>query len=163
MALTSAASRCAICDEKLDRPYTATSGVVFPREHLLWRYCDAPLHFDCLETWPHRVEFSLGYFNWWVQNYESGYGHLLRKENDWILVTGPDMSNGMSYFAAVHLREWPFRLYSKWTEWDRFVSSGFPDNLIEDSLQVAEQVMEEVVKIAPDLDSLMYLLEKERG
>lgn len=32
----------------LSKPYTATSGVVFPEGDELWRYCDAPLHLECL-------------------------------------------------------------------------------------------------------------------
>ncbi|MGE6760607.1 hypothetical protein ACQKGO_21490 [Corallococcus interemptor] len=41
---------CAICGSTdLSKPYTATSGVFFDEGDELWRYCDAPLHLECLE------------------------------------------------------------------------------------------------------------------
>ncbi len=63
MAIIDNDSRCVICIEKLERPYLATSGVAFPAEHRLNKYCDAPLHQDCVENWDDRIEFSEGYYN----------------------------------------------------------------------------------------------------
>ena len=59
MALITAASRCAICNELLGRrPYLATSGVFLAPADPLSRYCDAPLHWDCYERWPERARFA---------------------------------------------------------------------------------------------------------
>jgi len=90
MAIIMADTRCPICNNKLDKPYTVTSGVVFARTHPLWQFCDAPLHFDCLETWPSRIKFSEGYFNAVLQHYQTGSGgFLLIQEKDWLFATGP--------------------------------------------------------------------------
>lgn len=62
MALIAKNSRCAICEKLLGRgPYLATSGIAFPVDDPLWRFCDAPLHWDCYEHWPHRARFARQY------------------------------------------------------------------------------------------------------
>jgi len=62
VALITKDSRCAICDGSLrDGSYLATSGVAFPAGDPLWRFCDAPLHWDCYEHWPHRLRFAHQY------------------------------------------------------------------------------------------------------
>lgn len=160
MALILPDTRCPICNERLDRPCTATSGVVFPPEHPLWDYCDAPLHFDCLAIWPHRVEFSEGYFHSEIEACESGYGHLLIKETNWVLTCGPAFIDSLPYCAVIYLREWPFRLYSRWGEWDSFVTGEFRNNLIGTALAAAEQTMVEVVKVVPNLSALTALFKK---
>ena len=163
MALITSDTRCPICNEKLDRPFTATSGCVFSPEHPLWGYCDAPLHFDCLESWVHRVEFSEAYFNAVVQYHESGNGgHLLKKDVNWILATGPCVINSLPYYVEVRFREWPFRLYSRWQEWDKFISSEFRNGIIGNALQLAEQTMDTIIQIAPDLSALTRLLQEKR-
>jgi hypothetical protein len=59
MALITKGSRCAICNKQLgEEPYLATSGVFFPADDPLWSFCDAPLHWDCYEHWPHRSRFA---------------------------------------------------------------------------------------------------------
>ena len=88
MALVGPESRCPICDGLLDRPFTATSGVAFPRGHRLWRYCDAPLHFDCLAAWPDREEFSRAYFVSALANGWRGRATILRATARWFLACG---------------------------------------------------------------------------
>lgn len=39
----------------------ATSGVWYEPDHPLWRYCDAPMHWDCYERWPERQRFAADY------------------------------------------------------------------------------------------------------
>jgi hypothetical protein len=108
------------------------------------------------------VEFSEAYFNLALQQYESGHGYLLKKGFDWIFATGPCAASSLPCFAEVRLREWPFRLYSRWAEWNEFVSGKFRDDLIGGGLEVAEQIMTKIIKLAPDLTSLMRLLELKR-
>lgn len=89
MALILSTTTCAICDEKLDRPFLTTSGVAFVPGHPLFEFCDAPLHFDCVEAWPSRIEFSEAYFRLVLEYHEAGHGYLLKKKDDWFFSTGP--------------------------------------------------------------------------
>ena len=159
MALIFADSTCAICGERLDRPYTATSGCAFSEEHPLWRYCDAPLHLDCLARWPSRVEFSRGYFDQTIEMRRAGYGHILARGQSWALVCGPRVINRLPYFAEVRLADWPFRLYSRWGQWADFVSGGYARGLEGVALAAAERVMDEVREVAPDDPALSRLLQ----
>jgi hypothetical protein len=64
MALIVASSRCAICGElRRERdPFFATSGCAVEPDHLLWRFCDAPMHWSCYASWPDRPAFARAYF-----------------------------------------------------------------------------------------------------
>lgn len=159
MAIILENTRCPICNEKLDRPFTSTSGAIFPREHLLWSFCDAPLHLDCLEAWPHRVEFSQGYFDSHLKRHQMGYGYLLKQEANWLWATGPHVSDSFPSFTAIYLREWPVTLYSEWNGWEQFVAGGFRQHLVGRVLEVSIQIMSEVAQVAPDLNSLIRLYE----
>jgi hypothetical protein len=158
MALILPNTPCAICGGQLDRVYTATSGCAFPQGHPLWGYCDAPLHLDCLETWPHREEFSRGYFDQAVESHRSGYGHILARGESWVLVCGPRAAGGLPYFAEVRLADWPFRLYSKWEAWPDFAGGGFREGLEGTALVAAESAMAGVREVAPDESRLSRLL-----
>ena len=158
MALIFADSTCAICGERLDRPFTATSGCAFPEGHPLWRYCDAPLHLDCLERWPHRERFSRRYFDLAVGEHGAGYGHILAGGESWVLVCGPHTKNKTPYFAAVRLPDWPLRLYSRWERWPDFINGGYKEGLGGAALAAAERAMAEVSAVAPDVPALLRLL-----
>jgi hypothetical protein len=160
VALITPTSVCAICGSKLDRAYTATSGVAFPRGHRLWVYCDAPLHLNCLENWPDRIAFSLGYFQNTLDFCGFGITHLLARGDNWILICGPCVIEGNPYYAAIHLKDWPFRLYSHWNEWDEFITGGFQEGLEGKALTAAQNVINEVKKVAPNLKALKDLLEQ---
>lgn len=171
MALIFESSTCAICGELLDRPYTATSGVFFPYENLLYRYCDAPLHFECLERWPERGTFSAGYFEMALNDYRL-YGNLLIEQDNWILGCGrtrynkpPEwisgsLRNELPHYAEVRLSDWPFRLYSYWSDWDTFIGEGYREGLAGEALKATERIMAEVRQVAPDGRALLGLLEK---
>jgi len=158
MALILANTSCAICHEQLDRAYTATSGCAFGEGHPLWPYCDAPLHLDCLERWPHREQFSRGYFDAAVESRHAGYGHLLFQTQSWVLVCGPNVNGGHPYFAEVRLTDWPFRLYSKWEAWDEYAAKGYREGLENAALLAADDAMAEVRHVAPDTRALETLL-----
>jgi hypothetical protein len=75
-----------------------------------------------LLDWPHRAEFSAGYFR-----IRSG-GHVLLEAEEWRLCSGPIQYGpqgkvSLPYYAEICLREWPVRLYSRFQEWDDFISS----------------------------------------
>lgn len=171
MALIFESSKCKICGELLDRPYTATSGVFFPEESPLYRYCDAALHFDCLERWPERVAFSAGYFEMALNDYQI-HGNLLMKKDNWILGCGrtrynklPEwisgsLRNELPHYAEVRIPDWPFRLYSYWSDWDNFIDEGYQEGLAGEALRVSKQIMAEVRQVAPDSRTLLDMLEK---
>jgi hypothetical protein len=164
---------CAICQGALDRAYLATSGVAFPESHPLYRFCDAPLHLDCLEEWPHRLQFSQGYFALFKQACQRGYATQLAIASDrsWSLGCGPcrrtctlkdfdrNRLNDWPYYVQVVLQDWPIRLYSYWNEWEAFVAGEYSKGWEGGALLAAHQRMAVVRTIAPDLPSLERLLE----
>src|SRR5262245_5549680 len=132
MAILHEGSTCAICGRRLERPYTATSGCAFAQDHELFEYCDAPSHLDCLAAWPHRREFSQAYYDQSLAGYRSGAGSLLHASERWFLACGPVVEEGRiaellkatpgePTFIEVRLAQWPFRLYSRWTDWNHYV------------------------------------------
>lgn len=103
-------SRCVICGSTdLERPYLATSGCPFPREHGLWRYCDGPMHFDCIENWEHRREFSRAYF---TRARDRGLqrNEVAAEGPDWVLMVN-------AHWHELTLAEWPLRLVTRPAEW----------------------------------------------
>jgi hypothetical protein len=112
-----------------------------------------------LEGWPHREEFSRGYFDVTIESRKQGYGHLLSQTESWVLVCGPRWNTGLPYFAEVRLTDWPFRLYSKWEDWGAYVGGGYREGLEGAALVAADRVMTEVRQIAPDGSALSELLQ----
>ena len=57
------ASRCAICNEILqkDQRLVATTHFIGEKTDPLWRYSDAPFHYDCFQTWDLREAFVKRY------------------------------------------------------------------------------------------------------
>ena len=115
-------SNCAICNEKIDEntPCLATSGVAFIPPHPLYQFCDVGLHQKCLSGWKHRREFSLGYVN--------GSGLILESTEDYRIVCGPmgygpNGKPGWPYYVEVRLCDWPVRLYSRFEDWESYLSA----------------------------------------
>lgn len=149
---------CAICGETdLNRPFTATSGCAFPPSDELWRFCDAPLHLDCLAGWDQRVRFSRAYFDMWREAARNGMGLVLREGNGWMLRCGPSMPGEAPYYAEIDLVEWPIRLYSRWNDWTESLSGGFVRELVGPALHAVERAIAEVRAIAPDARTLAAL------
>jgi hypothetical protein len=162
MALIHKRSRCAICEKPLDRPYTATSGCAFESDHHLWRYCDAPLHLDCLSDWPLRREFSRGYYDRSLGAFRAGPrgGTVLVVRDAWFLACGPVLEDnqttrllkatpGAPYYVEAVLADWPLRLYSRWHAWEGYIDGGFRQTLVGPALDAAEQVISELHLLAP--------------
>ncbi|MBN8226152.1 hypothetical protein JYK02_01365 [Corallococcus macrosporus] len=151
---------CAICGSTdLSKPYTATSGVAFPKEDELWRFCDAPLHFDCLARWPHRERFSRGYFDLWKDDSVLANG-VLSGGRAWVLRCGPAKREADPYYAEVRLSDWPMRLYSRWEQWTDFAAHQYREGLEDEALKAADAAMAEVRKVAADLESLSVLRQR---
>ncbi len=187
MALILPNSVCAICGENLDRPYTATSGVAFAKEHRLYRYCDAPLHNDCFEKWPDRTEFVGGYFQSTLHSFKAGLtGHLLAEGVNWALICGPyartdlrpaveagwfsaeaaeDMKEKLGdkpQYVTVILSEWLAQLNTNWDGWEHFVHEKYREHLEGGILLDVEAIMEQVRQLAPDNDALQTLLKNPK-
>ena len=143
-----ATSACAICGERLTRPYIATSGVAFPSSHPLWPYCDAPLHVDCLATWPHRMAFAAGYFERSLTRFQSA-GGLLRETPRWLLGAGL-VGSRVTYLDVV-MREWPIRFNAQREEWSDYLGGRFRQKLAGPALEAAEAIIPDVVDASIEL------------
>lgn len=149
---------CPICKGGFTdgRAYTVTSGVAFVPPHHLYEFCDTGLHFDCLERWPHRLEFSRGYFEGHRATFLR-YGTLLATESSWILGCGPAPIEKVPYYAEVDLVDWPCRLYSRWQDWDAFLAGGYADKIVGEALVAATQAIDRVRELVPDISALNRL------
>lgn len=163
MALIGPSSTCAICKGPLDRPYTATSGLVVDMPLALLKFCDAPLHFDCLEVWPHRAAFSEAWYEARVPRDDAGPHPVLIRTARFALVAGPALPGADPHYVEVLQRDWPVRLYSRWAAWNEFVKDGFKARLLGASLSASEMVMETVRSAAPDLAALTILHRQRTG
>jgi len=156
--------KCPICggDFKDGRPYTGTSGVAFAPPSPLYEYCDAGLHFECLEKWGSRKEFSEGYYQLHVENFQS-MGTLLFQGEDWVLGCGPAPLDKEPYYAEVDLKEWPCRLKTNWQDWNNFINGDYKNDLYGEALIKSEEIIENVKSIAPDLQTLINLRKNVRS
>ncbi len=67
MTLVSEQSQCPLCGKRVgDRPIFATWGVFGWPD--LMRYCDAAMHWECYEAWPHRERFAESYVRFSVES-----------------------------------------------------------------------------------------------
>lgn len=114
---------CPLCREKMDiqKNLFATSGVFFPPEHRLFKFCDAAMHWDCYERWPDRAEFASAYFQAEIdaqQNNEYWATVLLSED---VFVSVGLVADEVAVFLAetgseirVPTRLWNLWLRSKW-------------------------------------------------
>jgi hypothetical protein len=80
---------CPLCETPIGaKPFVATWGVPFVPPHRLYEYCEATMHYECLEGWADRVEFSLGYFHQFVGTDERRNGYILARTENWVLMCG---------------------------------------------------------------------------
>jgi hypothetical protein len=149
---------CPICREGFHdgRPYTGTSGVVFPSGHPLYQYCDAGLHFECLEGWADRGEFSKGYFEMKRRGFIS-IGTLLSEGPGWILGCGPAPLDRAPYYVEIDLEGWPCRLYSRWDNWGAFCFGKYKEGLSGQALAAADAAIGGVIRIVPNMSALVSL------
>ncbi|MCE7872493.1 hypothetical protein DYH09_19230 [bacterium CPR1] len=79
-------STCALCGELADsKEYMATSGVWYEPDHPLWRYCDAPMHWECYERWPEREAFARDYVAMRCSHQESPYWDTVYEDEQLVL------------------------------------------------------------------------------
>lgn len=148
-----ATSRCAICTGKLTRSFVATSGIAFPRSHRLFAFCDAPLHLDCLERWPDRLEFSAGYFSAGRTMFESA-GALLHEEATWLLGCG--IIGGRVTYVEVRMKEWPLRFIAAREHWVEYWQGKFAERLSGEALAAAQRIAAPVLVASAKLGLVFY-------
>lgn len=150
--------KCPICKGGFNdgRAYTGTSGVAFGPPHPLYEFCDAGLHFECLERWAPRADFSKGYFEGKRSTFMR-YGTLLASEPSWILGCGPAPIDKEPYYAEIDLVDWPCPLYSRWQSWDSFLAGGYTVGLVGEALVAATKAINRVREFAPNLNILSKL------
>jgi len=150
-------TQCPICGGLFDDGRTYTSvGVVFPREHFLYPFCDAGLHLECLENWPHRAELAKVSYDA-VRLDHLTMHTLLDEAPGWFLGCGPAKLNDDPYYAAVWISDWPLRLYTRFRQWPEFVQTGFSTGLTGTALHEATLAVESVRKRVPNLEALRQL------
>jgi hypothetical protein len=115
------------------------------------------------------VEFSRGYFDARLRSYQDGSaGFLLEATDSWFLACGPVLKNyevsrllgsdpREPHYAKVCLADWPFQLYSRWREWDDFVSYAYRGNLIGAAVDAVDEVMALVRVLAPTFEGIVRL------
>jgi hypothetical protein len=156
VALITSDSTCAICRTGLDRPYIATSGTVDVEPRLL-EFCDAPLHLDCLATWPDRVALARAYFEAEIEHHAVPPCAILHRGTDVALVAGESLPGATPYYVTVCLRDWPLALGARWHGWAGFVGGEFDAGLSGEALAAVASAMRVVRALAPDLAALEAL------
>lgn len=121
MALIFDGATCAICKQRIDieKPLFSTWGVFFPAEHPLFRFCDAPLHWECYAAWPERQVFARGYLEMWARGsqFNPYWGTALQSER--VLVT---VNAGPPGGVQVLLAETGSRLAVSLGEWEHWLA-----------------------------------------
>jgi hypothetical protein len=121
MAIIVDGMKCAICGQSIRTkgPLFATWGVFFPPEHPLYRFCDAPLHWECYATWPQRQEFARGYLEMRAEGdrHNPYWGTAFR--SDRVLVTVNPEPPGS---VQVVLAETGSRLFVALDEWEHWLA-----------------------------------------
>lgn len=121
MALIGSHSRCAVCGDLLAKGQSvfATSGVWLPRDHPLWKFCDAPIHWECLATWPEREAFARERLRA-LAKFQT-YGPIVLSTDD-VLVTVARRPNGPQIKVVVGATG--AAEYVRYDDWERWLEDG---------------------------------------
>jgi hypothetical protein len=177
---------CGICGQKIDRLYIGLpdGGRTLP-EHL-FKFCECPVHQDCLVRWEHRLGFSNANFHDFSQLLRDNIlrGHILIQTDSWVLSTGrrgphitPNMKKDYAdltlqlaelqvdtvnpLFVSVLLRDWPFRLYCLWDQWTSYIGGGYRRKYIDQILVAIDVIVAEVRTFASTTEALDNLLHRQ--
>jgi len=124
-----------------------------------------------LERWSDRKAFSAGYFESASARFRD-HANLLVERANWVLGAGPtrrnqppegmtrQLDNELPRYAEVRLSNWPFRLYTRWPDWEAFLAGGYREGLAGEALRASEQIIREVKQVVPDRQVLFDLLEE---
>ncbi len=160
---------CLICGKELSEgdATVSTSGCAFPQSHKLWRYCDAPLHLACMETWSDRETFSHAYYVQRHQQFLDESWFILAEEKDWFVGHIPaglyHSEPGFEDLVEIRIRDWPFVLYGHAEEWTQFFIDGwqkYQPALSGKALHRAREVMSQVMLVLPDTETIVELINK---
>lgn len=158
-------SECPICGAIIDesRPYVATSGIAFPPGHRLFQYCDAPLHLDCLVSWPDRGQLARRYYDRDVA-YHQSFGGVLIEAEDWILLCGPAAAGEKPDYVCLRQCDWPMTLVKvRWAQWEALLAGEGAEAWRSPPIAGAlAPIMQRLAKQLPDQGALDRLHEQQR-
>ena len=168
MALLSDEAVCPLCQESLERPNLATSGCAFPQDHRLWRFCDTPIHIDCLQDWADRQEFCSAYHKQRLEQYSREGWPILAAGDGWFC--GKPLPYPGAFFTAadadlieIRVEDWPINFIAQMTTWDAFLAGSWrtirPD-LHSYALARAEVVIAELSRQISDTNSLFTFVDQ---
>jgi hypothetical protein len=116
--------KCPLCGAPMTEEgrIFSTWGVFFPDDDPIWRYCDAPLHWDCYAAWPERARFAGGYFAMWIEGskHNQCWGTLLL-DDDVLVTVNPGTAVGE---VCLVLAATGTRYFVKLADWPAFATSG---------------------------------------
>ena len=166
MALIFETSRCSLCGGELDRPFLSTSGCAFPETHRLWQYCDAPLHIDCLQDWPDRIEFCSAYYRQRLDQYAREGWYVLATGDGWFCgktspYPGTIFAAGDGDLVEIRVEDWPIRFLAHISRWSEFIRGDWHDsasNLHSYAFARAQIVIAEAKTLIPDTQALYKLI-----
>src|SRR5262249_38426729 len=99
------------------RGYLATSEAFFPEDDPLYRFCDAPLHWDCYEDWPERPRFAARYVSWRVKLLSDNPFWGLALLTDLVCVQARKKEPGLAHVWLVETGTWVEVPLSDWSAW----------------------------------------------
>jgi hypothetical protein len=135
-------------------------------EHRLWRFCDAPIHIDCLQDWADRQEFCSAYYTQRLEQYHRERWYILAKGDGWFC--GKALPYPGSIFAAIDddlvevmVEDWPIKFIARISGWSEFISGGWhaeAEHLHSYALARAQVVLAQVKSVIPDTQTMYKLI-----
>jgi hypothetical protein len=170
MAFITDTTTCPLCNEQLDRPSLATSGCAFPQGHRLWQFCDAPMHIDCLQDWPDRVEFCSAYYRQRLDQYTRERWPILATGDGWFLgmalpYPGTVYADLDEDIVEIRVEDWPISFQADAHEWSEFMAGEWQssaEHLHSYALARAQVVIAQVRHAVPDTNALYRLITSGR-
>jgi len=157
MAIIYKGIRCSICGQEIDiaQDFFATSGVFFPIDDPLFKYCDAALHWDCYEHWPHRARFAKQYVDMWAESVsENPYWFMVGHTKRYFIQINPDEPVAR---IDLFLYETGSSVWIELSEWDRWISDerSAVSGLYSLEARAISQIYRELASKYPDKNALL--------
>jgi hypothetical protein len=136
-----------------------TWGVPFAPNHHLYKFCEAALHYECLDNWEDRAEFALGYFIQFASENGRNNAHLLAHTNDWVLMCGiyDRIPNSLEEYLEKYKKP-PEQPIKRWLEKHTpFAKKGYPEFVPTEAMLRAGRVGPAYAEvIMPDWPMTLY-------
>ena len=130
MALLIDGMKCPICAKPIDinkDEIFATSGVFINTTNSLWKFCDAAMHWDCYEHWPHRQEFAKLYFIAQIETEKQNpFWSKIYLDDDIFISANPDLPVNE---VRIVVKATGSDIRVKLNEWDKWIfDQGYIDS-----------------------------------